>query len=479
MSDTPTNGLPRALALAALLTFSPAVLPQPSVAATSVEIFNQEALSHAHAIVAAWHRLEQHVLHESSSATNWTGLQPPAAAGWRDDRTLRGLGARYCDGVLLVYAATGRLKGVGNDQRSVRLAPHLFSTDYPRPAPLHWLTGSKASGGLGRADVDLPSCMTGLPSGRVALAGRVADPFGVTMATLTRQTETRACSVGTHGSGRTFTRNVVQDVNGRGVHVGEARPGAWRLLSDTCTDDATTWEHYRVVCTFDAGEPHNRVIAGEDIYRRKKTVTATGTTWGLPEFVSSSCWRHPEPEVPVADIRVTRRTETRSVPCASPHTGTQTHSRTVHIRSTQFPWDAEPILQVTGASSWNTTGDTCREDSSGGGNDGGDGREMGFDTDGDGVADYDSIHDVPPGLHEVATPAPIGGTTEGHGGRVGGPSGGPAGGNDGSSGGNGCGCGGPGGGGPGDVGGGGSSPGAGSPGGRGRSRPGRNGRTPR
>ena len=452
MSDTPTNGLRRALALAALLASSPAVLPHPLLAATSVEIFNQEALSHAHAIEAAWHRLEQHVLHESSSATNWAGAHPPAAAGWRDGWTHRGLGARYCDGVLLVYAAMDRLKGVGNDQRSVRLAPHLFSTDYPRPAPLHWLAGSKATGGPGRADLDLPSCMTGLPSGRVALAGHVTDPFSVTMATITRRTETRACPAGTHGAGRTFARDIVQDVNGRGDHVGEARPDAWRLLGDNCTDDTTAWEYYRVACTFDAGEPHNRVITGEDIYRRKKTVTAAGSTWGFPEFVSSSCWRDPEPEIPVADIRVTSRTETRSVSCTPPRTGSRTQSRTVHIRSTQFPWDEEPILQVTGTSSWNTTHDTCREVSSGGGNGGNDGREMGFDTDGDGVADYDSINDVPSGLQDRATPAPIAGTTEGHGGRIGGTSSGPAAGNDGSSGGNGCGCGGPGGGGPGDVG---------------------------
>lgn len=182
-------------------------------------------------------------------------------------------------------------------------------------------------------------------------------------------------------------------------------------------------------------------------------------------------------------IRVSTRTETRTLACIAPATGTRHQSRTLHLRSTLFPWDDGPIVQVTQRNRWRTTSYTCHtpssedpdderetgidtdgdkaadndsiddasDDSPSEDRDGG--REMGFDTDGDGVADYDSINDVPGNLMDSATPAPSPGTTEGHGGRNGGGDrGGPAGGNDGNSGGNGCGCGGPGGGGPGDVG---------------------------
>ncbi len=517
LSDTASGPL-RILALAASL-----VLPAHQVlAATPGEIVNQEALAHAHAIEAAWHRLEQHVLHESNNATVWTGGTPPAASGWRDAWTRRGLAARYCDNVLLVYAARDHLKGVGRDQRSVRLAPHLLSLATPRPAPLHWLDGSRATGGLGRGTVDLPSCMTGLPVGRVALAGPLQDPFGNVRTTVAREIETRACPAGSHGPGRTFGRDIEQDVNGRGDHVDAARPGPWRLLGDACEADSTIWETYRLACTFDAGDPHNRVITGEDIYRRSRTVTAQGTVWGEPEFVSTSCWQDPDPEVPSADIRTSSRTQRRTVSCTPPQTGSRTQSRTIHLRSTQFPWDDEPVVQVAATGSWHTTRnncrrnsdtdvpssdsrtssrtetrtvsctppqtgtltqsrtvhlrstqspfdeepvvrvistgawhttrDNCRRDSRNSGR----GRELGFDTDGDGIADYDSINDVPAGLRDQAALAPIGGHIGSPGDRDGRGPGGPAGGNDGSSGGNGCGCGGPGGGGPGDVGGGGA-----------------------
>ena len=469
----------------------------PAMAATPESIADQEALSHAHALEGAWHRLETFIRDESTSPTRWTAAPP--STPWRDSWTRRGLSARYCDGILIVYVESERLKGVGRNQRSVRLAPHLQSDDVPPPPPLHWLAGSRAIGGSGRADVVLPACMTGLPSGRVALAGEVEDPFAVVTTTLDRQRETRPCPAGTHGNGRVFVRDIVQEVNGRGDPLGSPANLPWQLLSDSCKGDTSVWVTYRLACTFDAGEPHNRTISGEDIYRRQKTVTAAGTSWGPPEFVSSSCWQDPNPLVPQPDISLSSRTDTRTVACISPATGTRYQSRTLRLRSTQFPWDDQPIVQVTQRGQWRTTRDTCRTpppdnpdhdanndvadspeapDQHGEGeagtdtdaegttdhassNDGADnpqgrdrdgGREMGFDTDGDNVADYDSINDVPSNLMDRATPAPSPGTTEGHGGRSGGDRGGPAAGNDGSSGGNGCGCGGPGGGGPGDVG---------------------------
>ena len=432
------------LLVAALLAASPVV------AATPEEIADKEALSHAHALEGAWHRLETFIRDESTSLTRWTA--GPPSTPWRDSWTRRGLSARYCDGILLVYAEPERLKGVGRNQRSVRLAPHLQSDDVPPPPPLHWLAGSRAIGGSGRDDVVLPACMTGLPSGRVALAGEVEDPFAVVTTTLDRERETRPCPAATHGSGRDFVRDIVQEVNGRGDPLGAPTHMPWQLLSDSCRGDTSTWVTFRLPCTFDAGEPHNRTISGEDIYRRQKTVTSAGTSWGPPEFVSSSCWQDPDPLVPQPDIRVSTRTSTRTVACISPATGTRYQSRTTHLRSTQFPWDDQPIVQVTGRGQWRTTHSTCRtppppipddepetdtvanedgatdhdsindvadnqevsdrdderetgtdtgHDSN---NDGADnppgrdrdgGREMGFDTDGDNVADYESIGDVP------------------------------------------------------------------------------------
>ena len=430
------------------------VAASPAIAATPDDIADQEALSHAHALEGAWHRLRTFILNESTSLTRWTASPP--ATPWENAWTTRGLSARYCDDILIVFAEPERLKGVGRNQRLVRLAPHLQSDEVPPPPPLHWLSGSTAIGGAGRADVALPSCMTGLPSGRVALAGEVEDPFSVVMTTLNRERETRPCPAGTHGAGRTFVRDVIQEVNGRGDTLGDSTHAPWQLTSDSCRQDTSVWVTFRLACTFDAGEPHNREITGEDIYRRQKTVTADGTSWGPPEFVSSSCWRDPTPLAPAADITVSTRTETRIAACTPPATGRRNQARTVYLRSTQFPWDDQPIVHVTGRDPWRTTSSTCRtpstqnRSSSTGGRNGG--REMGFDTDGDGVADYDSIHDVPDNLKDQAVSAPHPGTTEGHGGRRGGSRGGPGSGNDGNSGGNGCGCGGPGGGGPGDVG---------------------------
>ena len=423
----------------------------PSViAAPGDDIIDREALSHAHALEGAWHHLETFIREDSVAPTRWSDARP--SSPWRQEWTTRGLSARYCDGILLVYAEALHLKGVGRNQRRVRLAPHLQSDDVPPPPPLHWLDGSTAIGGSGRGDVALPACMTSLPSGRVALAGEVADPFTVVMTTLDREREERPCPAGTHGDGRILVRDIIGEVNGRGEALGAPAAMPWRVLSESCRSDTSTWVTYRVACSFTAGEPHNRTISGEDIYRRQRTVTASGTSWGPPEFVSSSCWRDPDPLVPRPVITLSTRTQSRTVACPAPATGRRNQSRTLHLRSTQFPWDDEPVVQVTRREAWTTTASSCRTRSSAGSNGGrGGGREMGFDTDGDGVADYDSIHDVPPGLTDRATPAPRAGTMEGHGGR-GGHRGGPASGNDGRSGGNGCGCGGPGGGGPGDVG---------------------------
>ncbi|MDE0415856.1 MAG: hypothetical protein OXI95_02825 [bacterium] len=323
MLDIRHRGRLGPLVAASLLAASPAVSATPQALA------DQEALSHAHALEGEWHRLETFILDESTSLTRWTAAPP--VTPWRDSWTQRGLSARYCDDILTVYAEPERLKGVGRDQRSVRLAPHLQSDDVPPPPPLHWLAGSRAVGGSGRDDAVLPARMTGLPSGRVALAGEVGDPFAVVTTALDRDGEIRPCPTETHGSRCVFARDIVQAVNGRDDPLGAPAHLPWQLVSVLCRGDTSTWVTYRLACSFDAGEPHNRTISGEDIYRRLKTVTASGTSWGPPEFVSSSCWQDPDPLVPQPDIQVSSRTDTRSVACISPATDTRYQSRTLRL----------------------------------------------------------------------------------------------------------------------------------------------------
>ena len=104
-----------------------AMLTEPAAAQDSEEVYRQEALAHARALSEAWRRLENHILRRSAAAVSWTGSVPPAATGWLDAWTERGVRARYCGNTLLVYMEPEVLKGVGRDQRSVQVAPHLYA----------------------------------------------------------------------------------------------------------------------------------------------------------------------------------------------------------------------------------------------------------------------------------------------------------------------------------------------------------------
>ena len=86
-------------------------------------------------------------------------------------------------------------------------------------------------------------------------------------------------------------------------------------------------------------------MQGQEIWRREKTVTADGTAWGTPEFVSTSCWEGRTPALPQAEVSETVRTETSSRGCAAGFTGSVALSRTVTTRSTRWPWDAQPVVQ--------------------------------------------------------------------------------------------------------------------------------------
>ena len=332
-------------------------LPAAAQGYEAEQVYRQEALAHARAIAEAWRRLEDHILRRSAAATVWTGSVPPAETGWLDAWTGRGVRARYCEDTLLVYMEPAVLKGVGRDQRSVQVAPHLYAEG--DLAALHWLEGGGASGGAsgaatgtaGRASLSLPACLSDtsfggpLPSGRAALAGVVRDPHLQRRERVSHERTVEDCPDGSHGDGRTMTREVVQAHDGRGDPVGDRVVGPWEVLIDDCRADYTEWEHYTLDCSWFAGPPHNREMTGREIWRREKTVTADGIEWGTPEFVSTSCWEGRAPPLPQAEISETVRTETTTGVCPAGYSGTRVLTRTVTERSTRWPWDAAPIVQ--------------------------------------------------------------------------------------------------------------------------------------
>ena len=337
--------------------------PALAQVAADERIYRAEALAHAGAVETAWRRLETWILDESPGPAGWTGAVPPAAAGWQAAWTGRGLEARYCEDVLLVYLAPERLKGVGPDHRAVHAAPHAYGGG-EKPV-LHWLENGAAEGGEGRASVALPACLSEvaqggpLPSGRAALAGTVRDPFLHTVERVTRERAEEPCPAGQHGEGRTLVREVTQTENGRGDPVGDPVEGPWELLIDLCRADYSRWEHYTLACHWDAGPPHNRRMEGREVWRRLRTVTAAGETLGEPEFVSTSCWTGDAlPPPPTPEISETSREETSARSCPAGYIGSLSYRRTVTLRSTRFPWDEAPVTQTI-RSPWVLERDDC------------------------------------------------------------------------------------------------------------------------
>ena len=382
------------VSLCALLSAAPASAQQSA----NERIYRQEALAHARAVTTAWRRLESYILEGSAgtphpqgtSVSGWSGAVPPAGSGWLADWTLRGVRARYCEDTLLVYLAPGRLKGVGRDHRAVQAAPHAYAGGGANgQAPvLHWLEAGRATGAAGRPSVTLPACLSDtafggpLPSGRAALAGTVRDPYAHTNERVSRERRVEACAAGEHGQGRTSVREAAQTHDERGNPVGDPVHGPWQLLIDECRADYTGWETYTLVCHWDAGPPHNRRMEGREIWRRLKSVTAEGETLGPPEFVSTSCWTGKVPGTPKAVVTETAQTEAMTDGCPSGYTGSQEYRRTATRRATQFPWDAEPIVQIN-YGPWILQTDNCEAvippDWGGDPDAGGDGGDVGGD----------------------------------------------------------------------------------------------------
>ena len=163
-------------------------------------IDRQAALSHAVAIENAFHSVERRIGETDAGdlwEDEWDGASdPPAGSWWLRAWTDRGLTARYCGGVLAVYADEGELKGVGLDQRAVQIAPVAYGGGR---TGLHLVTRNSRlfTGAHGREGGTLPACMA-IPSmtgERVALVSAVADPKA-TVAGLRWETEDRtvACT---------------------------------------------------------------------------------------------------------------------------------------------------------------------------------------------------------------------------------------------------------------------------------------------
>ena len=356
-SEKRGSGALRAFLLAGASLGVMAAAPALGQVAADERVYRQEALAHARAVEAAWRRLETYILEESAGPAELAGGALPSAAGWQGDWTERGLEARYCEDTLLVYLAPERLKGVGRDHRAVHAAPQAYGDG--RDPVLHWLENGRVEGGAGRASVDLPDCLSPLPSGRAALAGAVRDPFRHLSDRVTRERREEDCATGEHGDGRTYVREVTQAHNGRGDPVGDPVEGPWQLSIELCRADYSQWEHYTLVCHWDAGAPHNRRMEGREVWRRLKTVTADGESLGTPEFVSTSCWTGGAlPPPPTPDISETAREETKSGSCPAGYVGSIGYRRTVTLRSTRFPWDEAPVTQtIYGA--WTVARDDC------------------------------------------------------------------------------------------------------------------------
>lgn len=330
--------------------------------------FRQEALGHAAAVASAYRRLEEHILLQSTAITSWAGSTPPATVGWLQSWTTRGLRARYCDDTLLVYLDPQKLKGVGGDHRAVHAAPHAFvgeGEDSRFPA-LHWLEGGKAHGGRARPTVDLPACMTGdpLPSGRAALAGGVKDPFVHLRAGASYELRGVSCPSGQHGPdpGIREAREVNWREDGRGNEIAGIRTyGGWQVIANMCRADYSDWEYFTRECTWTAGPPHNREMTGEEVWKRRRTVTAAGTTLGTPVLESSSCWEGEQLAQEAEDtptISEVAQQESMTVGCGQGFTGTRRYERTKTTRSTQFRWDAAPVVSVR-YTAWSQASSSC------------------------------------------------------------------------------------------------------------------------
>ena len=103
-----------ALGVAAVGAWGSSALASTASERASVDaerVYRQDALGHAEAIASAYRRLEEYILVGSTGAASWSGSVPPVSMDWLQSWTDRGVRARYCSDVLLVYLGPAEVNG--------------------------------------------------------------------------------------------------------------------------------------------------------------------------------------------------------------------------------------------------------------------------------------------------------------------------------------------------------------------------------
>ena len=320
--------LPAARLLAVACAIAPLAGPAWADGAAAERLYRIEALGHAGAIEDAYRALETHIRETSTAPTGpaaWPGDGLTPVAPWRQRWTARGLAARYCEDVLLVYADAQALKGVGLDHDSVRIAPRTYGPELGQlaRAPLHRIENQDLYGGEGRPALALPACLHGasfgaLPNDRVALAGLVPDPLAAhnRIERRSREWSTVDCPALLEGPGRTLTRESVQWHDGRGTPVGEPVPEPWEVFADFCRP-------------IDATSPPPLPEPGVD------------------------------PTVPEPAITHSVREESRELDCPAGETGAVRQTWRITVTTTRFPWDTEAVVRER-IDDWQVQNDDCR-----------------------------------------------------------------------------------------------------------------------
>ncbi len=287
----------------------------------------QEALAHAVAIQSAWQSVEARI--RVTDVANlwedeWTGLAaPPSGSWWLSSWTERGLTARYCEGVLAVYAGQDELKGLGRGHREVQVAPVLHGGDR---TGLHVILANTriARGAHGRDDTALPACM-GIPStaeDRVGLVGAVADPIrtvtGIRWETETRDVACPGSPADTFREARQVPIQVTALTDCPAAtpncnDLSETAPSAPHLWPRDCALRAglgsraacTDWRHAEGLCPFQyAQAPPPTPIPDPIINWRPGPVHKTTGPCSCPAGYSGTCTLHYEQNTEYRDFQV-------------------------------------------------------------------------------------------------------------------------------------------------------------------------------
>ena len=287
----------------------------------------QEALAHAVAIQNAWSSVEARIRVTDAAnlwESEWTGLAaPPSGTWWLSSWSERGLTARYCDGVLAVYATEDELKGVGRGHREVQIAPVRFGGGR---TGLHVILKNTrmARGAHGRDDTALPACM-GIPAtgeDRVGLVGAVVDPIrAVTGIRWETETRTVPCPGSATDTFREARQVPIQVTAVTDCPVGTPNcndlsataSGAPHLWPRDCALRAGRgaraqcgpWRHAGGLCPFQyAQAPDPEPIPDPVIHWRPGPVNRTTSSCSCPAGEQGSCTLYYQQNTEYRDFQV-------------------------------------------------------------------------------------------------------------------------------------------------------------------------------